>query len=249
MTGLLSAQEVDLSVQKTPSVDSIQVGDNVTYTITVTNLGTNDATSVTLQDVLPAEMDFVSLTTTLTCTNIGGIVTCDFGTLSANGTASVDIVTTGNQAGSISNTATVASLETDVNPTNNTATALVTVNSGGSTNGTVDLAGTWTGVDSSCKKTKCKVRGTVEVTNNAPGDAPSSVIKFYLSTDNVFDEGDVLLKRVSTGKIKDGQPKNKKLSAKLPGDPTGMFLLAVLDADGTVSESDETNNTVVFGPL
>ena len=48
-----------------------------------------------------------------------------------------------------------------------------------------------------------------------------------------------------------GKDKEKTLSAKLATgvDPTGKFIIAVIDAGDTVSETDEDNNTVVFGPL
>ena len=47
----------DLSITKTDSPDPATVGNNVTYTITVTNTGANDASAVTVADALPADTD------------------------------------------------------------------------------------------------------------------------------------------------------------------------------------------------
>jgi len=48
-----------------------------------------------------------------------------------------------------------------------------------------------------------------------------------------------------------GKIKKRTLSAQLPAgvSGTGKFIIAVLDADATLSECDESNNTIVFGPL
>jgi hypothetical protein len=82
-------------------------------------------------------------------------------------------------------------------------------------------------------------------------NAPSSKVNFYLSDDAVYDEGDTFLKSVSTGSIKAGASKTKKLSYSLPVDEsaTGRYGVAVIDAEGAVTESDEGNNQVVFGPI
>ena len=82
-------------------------------------------------------------------------------------------------------------------------------------------------------------------------NAPSSRVNFYLSDDEAYDAGDTFLKSVSTGSIKVGASKAKKLSYSLPVDEsaTGRYVVAVIDAEGAVTESDEGNNQVVFGPI
>ena len=47
-------QQADLAVTKTVNNPAPNVGDTVTFTITVTNLGPDTATNVTLHDILPA---------------------------------------------------------------------------------------------------------------------------------------------------------------------------------------------------
>ncbi len=53
-------QQADLSVTKTVNDPTPNVGETIAYTVTLTDNGPDDATNVTLQDVLPAGLNFVS---------------------------------------------------------------------------------------------------------------------------------------------------------------------------------------------
>ena len=48
-----------------------------------------------------------------------------------------------------------------------------------------------------------------------------------------------------------GKSKTKTLSYSLPAGEiaSGKFIIAVIDADNTIAESDEDKNYVVFGPI
>jgi uncharacterized repeat protein (TIGR01451 family) len=117
----------DLSISKADSPDPIAQGNNLTYTITVSNTGANDATNVVVTDTLPKDVDFGSVsTTTGTCQRTGDTVTCQLGQVNAAATATVTIVVRAKKSGTLSNTATVASPD-DTNAGNNTATATTTV--------------------------------------------------------------------------------------------------------------------------
>jgi uncharacterized repeat protein (TIGR01451 family) len=119
----------DLSIEKTDSPDPIARGNNIVYTITVRNVGANDATSVVVTDALPAakDVDFVSVSSTGgTCQRTGSTVTCQLGQLNAGTTATVTMVVQAKKDGTLSNTATVASPD-DTNPANNSATATTRV--------------------------------------------------------------------------------------------------------------------------
>src|SRR6185369_14699202 len=53
-------QQADLSVLKTVDNPTPNVGDQVVYTITLTNAGPDDATGVQVTDLLPAGLTYVS---------------------------------------------------------------------------------------------------------------------------------------------------------------------------------------------
>ncbi|MDA2911626.1 DUF11 domain-containing protein [Nitrospiraceae bacterium AH_259_D15_M11_P09] len=115
----------DLSVVKSDSPDPVTTGQNLTYTVTVTNNGPSEATGVTLTDTLPASgVTFVSATPSQgTCSQASGTVTCPLGSLANGANATVTIIVTATAAGTLTNTATVAGDKSDPDNTNDTATA------------------------------------------------------------------------------------------------------------------------------
>lgn len=122
--------DADLSITKTDSPDPVVRGNNLTYTIKVTNGGPLDATGVVVTDNLPgaSDVDFVSATSAgTTCQKTGNVVTCDLGTIANQASKTVTVVVKTKRTGTLSNTATVASPD-DNTPANNSATAATTVN-------------------------------------------------------------------------------------------------------------------------
>jgi uncharacterized repeat protein (TIGR01451 family) len=122
----------DLAITKTDLLDPVVAGYNLDYELQVTNNGPLDATDVTLIDVLPTGVRFVGfLPGTLPCTEEGGTVTCDLGTLTSGASETVWLVVHvySSTVGTITNTASVTATEPDPDPSNNTATEDTTVTS------------------------------------------------------------------------------------------------------------------------
>ena len=115
----------DLGVSLAASANPILVGQSLSYTLTVANLGSGSASSVTLTDALPASVSFVSASPG--CVQLGNNVVCSAGALPNGSTTNFTVVVTPNSVGLITNTLTVASPTADPNPANNTAAIVTTV--------------------------------------------------------------------------------------------------------------------------
>lgn len=108
--GAFELQVFDFQLTKDDGLNgaSVEVGDNYTYTITLTNIGPGDAANVMLNDPLPAQVSFVSLTTSQgTCNQAGGVVSCDLGDIPPGGVVTVTVTVTANIEGDAVNVVTV----------------------------------------------------------------------------------------------------------------------------------------------
>lgn len=134
---------VDLQITKTDSVDPVNRGAPLTYTLTVVNNGPSGVTNVEVVDTLPSDVTFVSATGgTVTGGTVGtsNPVTINLGTMAANETKTVNVTVNVSQtaATTINNSVLVRSTETtagfDSNTANNTDTEPT------STEAVIDLA-------------------------------------------------------------------------------------------------------------
>jgi len=118
-----------LSVTKEDAADPVLVGENINWTITVENSGPDAATNVTVTDDLPSSVSFVSATPSAgSCSESGGMLSCEIGNLASGGSATIAVVATADAAGAVSNTAVTSSDITDPNESDNSATESTTVN-------------------------------------------------------------------------------------------------------------------------
>ncbi len=189
----VSDNPTDLSVTKTDSPDPVNVGDDLTYVINVTNHGP-ESTDVTLTDTLPPQVTFVSATPSQgSCNEAGGTVTCNLGTMASGGSATVTIVVNvplTTPAGTVlRNTAQVNGARPDPDLSNNTSIEETTVYRAprlGDCNGddTVSLADIWSIVQDIFDPT---FQGTSGCDANKDskvdaGDVPSTVLIMFRDT-------------------------------------------------------------------
>jgi uncharacterized repeat protein (TIGR01451 family) len=119
-------QNADLAVSKTDSPDPVTGGNDLTYTVVVTNNGPGDATSVVLNDTLDGRLTFSSATASQgSCVETSGVVDCQIGQVANGMSVTVTIVVTtfmvdGNTP--IDNTAVVSATENDPDTSDNTVT-------------------------------------------------------------------------------------------------------------------------------
>ena len=118
----------DLLVTKTASPNPATVGVPLTYTVTVTNLGpeAEPAAGVTLVDLLPPGVTFVSSSLPPMSATPGGL-TYALGVLAAGASQSVTIVVVPKVPGMLFNQAVATGIGPDPDPSNNYAEVSVTV--------------------------------------------------------------------------------------------------------------------------
>jgi uncharacterized repeat protein (TIGR01451 family) len=115
----------DLSVTKLLTTGgTVGVGDDVVFALTVTNGGPSTATGVTVTDSLPLGLSYVSDDCGATFSD--PTLSWDVGSLAAGASATCNLTVTVTQAGTITNTASVAGNEGDPTPANDSGEGSVT---------------------------------------------------------------------------------------------------------------------------
>lgn len=125
-------RQVNLGITKTADASPLAVaGTPQPFEIEVVNVGLSDASSVVVEDVLPAGATFDEAGSAANCNEAAGTILCSVGNLAAGASTSfvISMVLDSSLAdgGAVSNTATVASPEPDANPLDNTSSIDVPV--------------------------------------------------------------------------------------------------------------------------
>jgi uncharacterized repeat protein (TIGR01451 family) len=171
-------QQADLAVNKTVSNPTPNVGDTITYTITLTDAGPDPATNVTVQDTLPAGVMFVSSTPSQGNYNAGtGVWTV--GTVTPGTPQTLTITATVTSANPAANVASVShSDQFDPNTANNS-------NSASTNPQQADLAIMKT-VSNPTPNVGASVTFTVTLTNTGPSAASGVLINDLLPAGLTF---------------------------------------------------------------
>ena len=127
----------------------------------------------------------------------------------------------------------------ETNETNNGKSYAITVTSSSPDLVVSDL----TGPASAIADQTVSVNDTTR--NNGSGTAGASTTRYYWSVNNVYDSGDVLLGSRSIPSLGAGATSAGSTSVTIPsGAASGTYyIIARADADGIVTETNETNNT------
>lgn len=126
-TTLVEAK-TNLAVTKSDSPDPIGTGNPLIYIVQITNNGPSDALLVTLTDNLPATVSVALVSPSQGGCSGSSVIMCNLGKIDSGSGANVTLLVTPNSPGIITNTVTVASSETDPDPSNNTDVESTTVN-------------------------------------------------------------------------------------------------------------------------
>ncbi|MCL2115777.1 MAG: DUF11 domain-containing protein, partial [Methanobrevibacter sp.] len=170
---------VNLTITKTNNVSGavVRVGDLITYTITVSNFGPDNATGVVVTDVLDSRLVFVSATGNYD--NNTGLWT--IGNLNVGSTVSLNITAIVNGSGNIPNVANVSVNETNIgnNSTEGNGTNFTV-------NATVNLTITKVSNATEFMNVGDLVEYTIVVTNHGPDNATGVVVTDVLDPRLVF---------------------------------------------------------------
>lgn len=240
--------QIDLQITKSDTPDPVVAGNQLTYTILVTNAGPSTATGVTVTDVLASTLTFVSGTSTVgTVANNAGTVTGTIGTLASGASATVTLVVAvaPTARGAISNTASVTGTETDSNTANNSSTTSTTAN------GNVDLS------IAKADSTDPVVAGntltyTLTVTNNGPSTATNVVVTDILPSAITFASASASQGTVtnssgtvtaSVGTLAPGATATITIVTNVPTGITQQTISNTATVTATETETNTANNT------
>ncbi|WP_298755801.1 gliding motility-associated C-terminal domain-containing protein [uncultured Psychroserpens sp.] len=127
LTVLDDNSDVDIQVLKTVSPEEASIGDQVTFQITATNLGTSQGTAIEILDVFPNGMSFISASTSAGTFNSSTFI-WSISALDSNQSEILTIVAQVTSSSNLLNVALLNSLEQpDRDETNNMDDAEVTV--------------------------------------------------------------------------------------------------------------------------
>jgi uncharacterized repeat protein (TIGR01451 family) len=101
----LPQPEADLVAAEVDSVDPVDAGDNISYTITVANSGPDTAEGVVVTDTIPEGLTFFSATPQAVCGEESGAVLCLLGDMSNGASVDIGLVFTTSTDGNVTNTA------------------------------------------------------------------------------------------------------------------------------------------------
>lgn len=234
----LGANPADLELGKTGPAQ-VAAGNNVIYTLVVTNRGPGQATGVMLEDPTPAGLTFSSAGAPCQAG-----FPCTLGTLGANASVTIPVtfIVPANYAGAnpVVNTAMVQGNEPDGNNANNSATVLTAVDSG-----LADLRIVETGPSST--ELGETVTYTMVITNDGPGIATDVVLSDTAPAGLVFVGASVPCATglpCPLGDLAPGSSITVSVTFRVPPDYAGLnpFSHPVL-VETTAADPDLANNT------
>ena len=123
----VESQAVNLVVRKTDDPDPVELGQNLTYTVTVMNQGPATATEVVLSDLLPPEVSAISATASAGNCSLGPPITCFLPDLDPGASAVIRIVVSTQAVGEACNEATAVASQVEQTPEDNRVTECTTI--------------------------------------------------------------------------------------------------------------------------
>jgi uncharacterized repeat protein (TIGR01451 family) len=173
----VTCAEADIAVDISDSPDPVEAGQDLVYTLEVSNDGPDTAPNVLLEQLLPPGVTFVSAVPDQgSCGEASGTLSCDLGDLASGGSTTVTVTVTPTAPGSINTSASVSSDAHDSNLADNEDSESSTVNVAP---GSADLAITLTDSPDPVNAGQ-PLTITLDVENNGPDTAENAVVQYTL---------------------------------------------------------------------
>ena len=235
----------DLQIIKTAAPNPAVAGQELTYILTVTNLGPSEALNVEVTDSLPASVDWMSTSGDgWTCTFADPTVTCTRPSLPAGTTSAIAIrvMVHSSATGMLFNTAAVITTTTDQDTDNNSDSETIPIDVISDLEITKTVAGTYYIPGNT-------LTYTLTVINHGPSDSVNTVVEDNLPDQVRFVSADPAPNSPSgalplvwnLGTLMPGQTVSITLVVQVKEDATGSFI----NTASVSSDSDEstwTNN-------
>ncbi|MBN1998862.1 DUF11 domain-containing protein, partial [candidate division KSB1 bacterium] len=263
----------DLEVNKVASITTPSVGDPVSFLVTVTNNGPEDATNIILHDILPAGVSYQSSTPSQgSFTQATGYWIWNVGSLANGATASLTIMTQAIQEGTWTNHALIISADqVDPDQTSNHAMAIIEIYDGPPDFPDLSVGKT---VNNSNPSLGSQVIFTITVSNIGSGTASSVEITDILhpgltfvskwTSQGTYDEtagiwnvgtiamGNVAQLRITATVDQEGTLSNYAvLTRALPGDDdpnnNQAWVFLYVDPSGPVADLSITKDAQISG--
>src|SRR5690554_5082894 len=234
--------QADLDIVKAVNNTTPNVGDTVTFTMTVTNNGPSEAVNVEVTDVVPSGYTIGTINNG--GVNTAGTIVWTIGNLASGASTTVSFEATVNATGTYSNTATVNSDTTDPDPDNNTSTITPTP----VPQADVQIV---KAIDNTTPDVGDTVTFTMTVTNNGPSEAvnvevtdvvPSGYTIGTINNGGINTTGTIVW---SVGNLANGASTTVSFTATV--NATGAYSnTATVNSD--TADPDPDNNTSTITP-
>lgn len=215
----------DVAIGKSGSATVLALS-NLTYTVSVTNLGPSTASGVVVTDGLPAGVIFVLASGG--GVNNAGVVSWSLGSLTAGQTSNLTLTATAPAGGTLTNTAIVNSPTGDPNPTNNTSPPVTTT--------VTPVADLTIGKNGpAIISAASNLTYTISVTNFGPSTAGGVVVTDSLPAGATFVSA-------SGGGVNNSGVVNWALGNLIAGQTSNLTLTVTAPASGTLTNVASVNS-------
>jgi uncharacterized repeat protein (TIGR01451 family) len=237
---VLSVATADLNLVMSDGEDPVNVGDNVAYTLTLTNNGPHQATGIVLAEPLPENLNLMSSSPSQgQCLTAEKQLQCTLGSLKAGSNLTLSLVVAVPEPGELSQTVTVTANEFDPTPVSVTETTQVTAKA--------DL---WVNIDATptIARIQMPVTYTITITNDGPHPAKEITFQTEIPDGVQFNSAQLSPESTPCDFDVDTRTVNCAIAELATGANRIVTLIVTPTQEGATLENTATVNASTFDP-